>query len=408
MCIRDRGTGTWGGETWDTPRSVSSFVIELRTWSLDNWGEDLIASPRGGAIYVWDKSGGLAARATEITQAPDTNLRVLVSEEARQIVSFGAHTGSASDPLFIAWCDSEDYTNWTPDITNTAGDRRIDQGSEIVTAIQTRGGILIFTDTGAHMMQQVGPPDIYVTRKLGGAISIASPSAAIDVSGIAYIMAKNNFHVYDGTLRVLNCDVWTRVFDQEKSDDAINTEQYGSVFCSHVKNFNEVWWFYPSKGEVANDKYVVYNYVENCWYYGTLSRSSFRDFSEFVEAPYGFDEDGNLYIHEQGVNANGSAMNPYLMSGHFDIADGDELMHVSQMIPDFDRLTGNVKLTLYQRKWPQGSDITKGPYQLGPSTEHSGVRARARHLAFKVEQDTVDHSFRMGNWRAIIRPDGER
>lgn len=402
------GTMSWGDETWDTPRTDSNFVGELRTWSLDNWGEDLIASPKGGAIYVWDASSGFGTRATIISQAPSTNLRVLVSESARQIISLGAHNGSASDPLFIAWCDSEDYTNWTPDITNTAGDKRIDQGSEIITGVQSRGGIVIFTDTGAHILQAVGAPNIYETRKLGGAISIASPSAAVDVSGVLYAMAKTNFYVYDGTLRVLPCDVWTKIYDREKSAEALNQNQTVSVFCSHVKNFNEVWWFYPSQGEVTNDRYVVYNYLENAWYYGALSRASFSDFSEFAEAPYGFDESGNLYTHEDGNDADGVAMTPYLMSGYLEIADGDQLMHISKLIPDFDRLTGDVHVTLYGKKWPQSTAYTKGPYSAGPATDEMGVRIRARHIAMYINQDGLGESFRMGSWRARVVPDGER
>jgi len=394
------GTGTWGAETWDTPRTSSTYVIDLRTWSLDNWGEDLVACPRGQGIYVWDKSAGLGTRAAIVSQAPATNLRVLVSEQSRQIISLGAHTGSASDPLFIAWCDSEDYTNWTPDIDNTAGDDRVDQGSEIVTGVQTRGGVLIFTDTGAHIMQQVGYPDIYDIRKTGGSISIAGPSAAIDVAGIVFAMGKTNFYIYDGTLRVLPCDVWTKIFDAEKSDVALNMTQASSVVCSYVKDFNEIWWFYPSGSSSVNDRYVVYNHVEGV--------ASFHDFSPFASKPYGFDSNGLYYTHEDGVNADTAAMVSYIQSGYVDIGREDQLLHLSKLIPDFDRLTGSVYVTLYGKKWPQSAPYSKGPYAVNSSSDEIGARIRARHVALYLLQNGLNESFRMGSWRARVRPDGER
>lgn len=402
------GTSSFGAETWDTPRTVSTFVLELRTWSLDNWGEDLIASPKGAGIYVWDKSGGLGARATIIANAPATNLRVVVSAQNRQLIAMGAHTGSSDDPLFVAWCDAEDYTTWTPDIINTAGDKRIDRGSKIITGIPTRSGTIIFTDTGAHMLQPVGPPDVFGLRQIGGSISIASPSAAVDVAGVVYVMGKTNFYVWDGTLRVLPCDVWTKVFDTEKTNDALNVEQSLSVFCSHMKNFNEVWWFYPSQGEVANDRYVIYNYVEGIWYYGAIDRASFHDFSEFTDGPYGLDSSGSFYTHEDGLNADTAALNPYVQSGYLDIADGDQLMHISKLIPELDRINGNLEVTLYGKKWPQSTPFTKGPYGANSTTEEMGVRIRARHISLRISQDGLNESFRVGSWRARMRPDGER
>jgi hypothetical protein len=244
------GTGTWGSETWGTPRTASTFVQELRTWSLDNWGEDLIASPRGAGIYLWDKSVGLGSRATIIANAPITNLHVFVSPENRQLISLGSHNGVSNDPLFITWTDNEDFNTWIPAIGNTAGDKRLDQGSEIVTGLPSRVGILIFTDKSVHIMQPVGGEQIYSFRQVGSGISIAGPAAAADANGVVYFMGVSNFYIYDGVLRVLPCPVWTRVFDQDKEKQqtklghTMNRSQSFSVFCSHHKDFNEVWWFY--------------------------------------------------------------------------------------------------------------------------------------------------------------------
>jgi len=402
------GTGAWGAEAWGTPRAESTFIQELRTWSLDNWGEDLIASPRGGEIYVWDKSVGLGTRAAEITQAPDTNLRVIVSPENRQLISLGAHNGVASDPLFIAWTDNEDFTTWIPAISNTAGDKRLDQGSEIVTGVPTRVGILIFTDRSVHIMQPTGGTKIYSFRQVGSGISIAGPSAATDANGIVYFMGSTNFYIYDGTLRVLPCPVWTHVYDAEKSADALNRDQAFSVYCSHNKDFNEVWWFYPSLNQSTNDRYVVYNYLEQLWYYGGMERASFHDFSPFIARPFGFDNDGNFFTHEDGVDDAGSPMNPFIESGDISVESGDELVHISKLIPDFDRLTGSVSVLLKGRKYPQRPQYERGPYSASITTGEMGVRIRARQVALRISQSGLGESFRMGAWRARMRPDGER
>lgn len=396
------GTGTWGAEAWGTPRTNSTFIQELRTWSLDNWGEDLIASPRGGEIYVWDESVGLGTRATEVTQAPNTNLRVIVSPENRQLISLGAHNGSSPDPLFIAWTDNEDFTTWIPAVGNTAGDKRLDQGSEIVTGVPTRVGILVFTDRSVHVMQPTGGAAIYSFRQVGSGISIASPAAAADANGIVYFMGSTNFYVYDGQLRVLKCPVWTHVYDD------FNRNQAFSTFCSHNKDFNEVWWFYPSGSSSVNDKYVVFNYLEGIWYYGNMERASFHDFSPFVELPFGFDNDGNFYTHEDGVNDADAPLASFIETGDLDVADGDELVHISKLIPDFDRLTGSVSVTLKGRKYPQKAQYTKGPYTTNNATAEMGVRMRARQMALRIDQSGLDESWRMGSWRARVVADGER
>ena len=396
------GTGAWGEEAWGTPRTTSTFIRELRTWSLDNWGEDLIASPREGQIYVWDESSGLGTRATVIAEAPLTNLRVIVSPENRQLISLGSHNGTTDDPLFITWTDNEDFTTWVPDITNNAGDKRLDQGALIVTAIVTRVGILVFTDRSIHIMQPTGGKAIYSFRQVGSGISIAGPAAAADANGVVYFMGSTNFYVYDGSLRVLPCPVWTRVYDDFERLQAFST------YCSHNKDFNEVWWFYPSKGKSTNDKYVVYNYVADVWYYGDMERASFHDYSTFIDLPFGFDNDGNFYTHEDGVDAGGSPMNSFIESYDMSVQDGDQLVHVSKLIPDFDRLNGSVDVILKGRKYPQKAQFTKGPYTATGLTEAMGVRIRARHLAIRVEQNKIGESWRMGSWRARARPDGER
>ncbi|KKN55460.1 hypothetical protein LCGC14_0582300 [marine sediment metagenome] len=396
------GTGPYGAETYGNPRTVSTFVTETRKWSLGNWGEDLIASPRGGKIYQWDKSNGVGTRAQEITEAPATNLSVIVSPENRQLIAFGAHTDTTDDSLFIRWCDNEDFTTWTSAADNNAGTKRLDSGSEIVAGIRSRIGVLVLTDTSVHVMQPISGNEIYAFREIASGISIAGPSAGVDAHGIVYFMGISNFYIYDGTLRVLPCPNWTRVYD------SFNIDQSFSVFCSHSKDFNEIWWFYPSEGKFSNDRYIVYNYVEKIWYYGDMDRQTFHDYSPFFKKPFGFDAAGNLYAHEDGVDADESAMVSFIESSDMSIEEGDELMHVSRLIPDFDRIAGSVEVLLKGRKQPQREQFTKGPYIATGATSEMGVRIRARYLALRITQEGIGESFRMGSWRARMQKDGER
>jgi hypothetical protein len=269
-------------------------------------------------------------------------------------------------------------------------------------------GILIFTDVSLHIMQPVGSNEIYSFRQIASGISIAGPAAATDANGIVYFMGVTNFYIFDGTLRVLPCPNWTKVFDPEKSTDALNANQSFSVFCSHLKDFNEVWWFYPSLGKTVNDRYMVYNYVEKVWYFGALERASFHDFSPFFKKPYGFNNAGDFFIHETGNDDDTSVMTPFIESGDMSIQEGGSIMHVHKLIPDFDRLNGSVSVTLKGRKWPQKTQFTKGPYIASGTTDEMGVRIRARQLAIRITQSGLGESFRMGSWRARMRPDGER
>ncbi len=396
------GVGKYGDGTYGSPRTGSTYTVELRKWSLGNWGEDLIANPRGGKIYTWDLSAGIGVRAVEIANAPLTNLHVIVSPENRQLISFGAHNGSSDDPLFIAWCDNEDFTTWIPASNNNAGTKRLDSGSTIVTGIKTRTGILILTDTSVHIMQPLSGAEVYSFREIASGISISGPSAGVDAAGVVYFMGVTNFFKYDGILTVHSCPNWTRVYR-----DIDKTQAFGT-YCSHSKNFNEVWWFYPSKGKFVNDKYIVYNYVEDIWYYGDMARTSFNDFSPFFELPYGFDDAGNLFVHESGEDADDVAMTSFIESSDMSIASGDQLMHVSKLIPDFDRISGSVTVLLKGRKYPQKTQFQKGPYLASGATAEMGCRIRARHLAIRITQTGLGESFRMGSWRARMRQDGER
>lgn len=397
------GAGTWGEHTWGTPRLTSTLIVPLRVWSLDNWGEDLIASPSGGAVYWWDRTNGLGTRAQLIATAPPRNLRVIVSPENRQLICFGTSDEFGDlDPLLVKWSDSEDFTNFVIEAENNAGSQRIDGGSEIIAGIRTRSGILIWTDKSLHLMQPTGDSLVYDFRQLGTGVALAGPNAVIDAAGVVFGFGIDNFYVYDGTLRILPCDVWTRVFS------SFNVAQRRMVYTALNSPFSEIWWFYPPSGVNSNTRLVVYNYREDLWWYGNLQRSAFSDFGRVFEKPFGIDDDGEIYTHEDGVDDDGAAMDRYLISDDVEIGEGQAAMHVSTLIPDFKQLTGTATVTLRGRLYPAATQKTKGPHNVTSSTRKISTRMKARQVALEVRMDHLGGSFRMGDWRADISQDGER
>lgn len=285
------GGGVWGGGVWGGVQA-SGLPQRIRLWSLVNWGEDLIASPRDGAIYWWDRTLGPNNRAVLIENAPRKVARILLSGQDRHLVALGA-----DDPLTISWCSQEDFDTWIATPINTAGDQRLDAGSELITGIRTRGEIVVWADNSVVSMSFDGPPLVFGFTERGESLTIISPNAMAEINGIVYFMANSDFMVYDGLLRVLPCDVRDHVFGR------LNTEQQEKVYCSINRTNNEVWWFFPTGDEEEPNEYVIFNYLENCWYYGTLERSAFHDISPIFDTPYGASPDGKLWKHEIGVDS---------------------------------------------------------------------------------------------------------
>ena len=402
------GWGTCGyggpGRGWGTPCAASTMIIPLRVWSLDTWGEDLIASPSGGAVYWWDRSKGFSNRAELIEGAPRRNLSVMVSPENRQLICLGTTDDlGALDSLFIKWSDNEDFTQFQIEAENNAGSQRIDAAaSELIAGIRTRSGILLWTDQSLHLMQPTGDSLVYEFRQLGAGVSLAGPNAVLDAQGVVFAMAVDNFYVYDGVLRVMPCEVWTRVFRN------FNVEQRRMVFAARNNAFSEIWWFYPSSESNTNDKVVVYNYRDNNWWYGDLQRSAFHDFSPLYNKPYGFDDAGELYTHEDGESADGAAIERYLISDDIEVGEGQEILHINKLIPDFKELVGGAAVTLKGRLHPAAPVKTKGPHPVTASTRKVSTRMRARQISLTITMDELDGRFRMGDWRAEAETDGER
>lgn len=397
------GAGTYGASTWGTARPTSVILAMARTWSLDTWGEDLIANPRGGGIYVWDTSAGTGTRATVISGAPSTARAIFVSEENRHLVALGAHDGSADDPMLVRWSTSEDYTDFAPSDLDTAGEKRLDGGTEIYCPVKTRTGTLIFTDASLWLMTFEGPPYTFGFDQKGSNGGIRGPNAAKNVKDKVYWMGANDFFVYDGSINVLPCDVLNYVMDD------INSDQSAMVYAGANKNFGEVWWLYPSAASSECDKYVLYNTLENTWAFGSLARTVYIGDSTVFSNAYATGADGYLYDHEYGVDGNGSAINATLESGAIEIGEGEQIMHISGVIPDFEQLTGTMALTMTSKKFPHSQQSrTKGPYSITSTTEQIHPRMRGRQIELSLSLNEVGGDFRMGTLRVDVKAHGKR
>ena len=407
------GTGGYGLGFYGIGQAGVGILVPLRIWSLDNFGEDLLASPNGETLFHWDRSAGPTTRAIVVPTAPATIQRMLISPQARHVIALGSGTGSFTSPgdpdkLFIRWASQENFADWIPLVTNTAGDLRLDIGSQILTAIESRGDIIIFTDESLHALQFIGGEFVFALRHLGQSVSIVGPNAAVDVNGVVRFMGEDDFLIYDGVLRVLQCDVRNTVFED------FNVAQGSKVYGAVSKQFTEVWWFYPSAQSNENDRYVKYNYKENAWDFGTIDRTAFHDSSRFLTKPYGTD-DGKLYQHETGVDevTDSGSLQPMvtlLESGESEVETaGEHLMHVGAMIPDFKTLVGSIDLTLFGVAYPQSPTvITKGPFTVISTSDRIPLRFRARQVAIRIESDAIGDNWRMGEWRAEARPHGRR
>lgn len=311
------GTESWGSGAWGSSTSIASGS-QLRLWSQDNFGEDLILNVRGGGVYYWDESSGTGARAVNITSlsgasnVPTIALQVMVSDTDQHVIAFGVNPigSSTIDPLFVRFSDQENVADWTPTATNTAGGVRINSGSEIIGAVQTRQEILIWTDVSLHSMRFIGAPFIFEFTRLSSDVSMISPNAAVNARGVVYFMDRRNFYVYNGSVQPVPCSVKEHVFSN------LNQDQAFKVFAAENTDYNEVSWFYPvGSGNTEITNYVTFNYEENLWSVGTLARGSWVGGTtrQYPLAATAVDGGSNyLYEHEVGYDADGEAMTAFI------------------------------------------------------------------------------------------------
>ena len=425
------GAGAWNeaGTTWN---NSGTTTFGIRLWHQQNFGEDLVLGFDGGKLYTWDVTNGKTTRGVLVSSlagasgVPTTHNNIVVSDVSRFVFCLGVNAFGSSDldPLLIRWSDQESLVDWTPSATNQAGSLRLSQGSKIITGANSRQAVLIWTDAALYSLQYVGAPIVWGANLVGENISIASKNAVAYANGIAYWMGTDKFYKYDGRTETLKCDLRRYVFND------FNENQYEQVFAGTNESFNEIWWFYCATGSDVPNRYVIYNYSEDVWYFGNLTRTAWVD-SGARDNPLAATTSGKLVEHEQGLDDNETgtpaAITAFITSADFDLDDGHRLFLVNRIMPDvtFDGSTidnPSVTLTL-DPLTNSGSGIKSTPSEGGNSsgtvtrsattpveafTSQLDVRVRGRQLNLKIQSNATGVQWQLGSPRLDMRPDGRR
>jgi len=416
------GTDGYGLGGWGEPSTVSNVTLEARQWSLDNFGEDLIATQLNGGTYRWDTSAGTSTRAAIVANAPTTSRLSLVSSPDRHLILFGTETTignpATQDDLLLRFSDQEDINNYTPTAENTAGSLRIADGSRIIAAERSRGQTLVWTDTSLHSLQFIGPPFTFGLRQLGQNCGIIGQHAGIDLNGNSFWMSQDSFYTFDGSVKKLPCTVEQFVFNN------LNQTASENAFAGHNGEFNEILWFYARTGSDQINAIVAYNYQEGTWWTGTLARTSWID-RETYDNPIATQYLGNttannetilgltsgatqIYLHEQGNDADGQAMEAYLKSGAVQIGQGDDFSFVSKLIPDVQNQSGTLNLDFEFLRYPNDANAVTKSTSFTSGTEKVDLRGRGRQFTANIVSNTTGTAWRLGTMRFDVQPDGRR
>ena len=424
------GAGPWSAGAWGV--GVPSDV-QIRLWSQANFGEDLIFAPRGGDIYFWDATAGLTSRGVTLASiapvganVPSVQDLILVSDISRFVFCFGCNdlASATKNPMLIRWSDQENATQWTPAATNQAGSLQLSRGAEIIAAKQARQEVLVWSDSALYALQYVGAPVVWGAQLVGENISIASQNAVAYANGVAFWMGIDKFYKYDGRTQPLPCNLRKFVFND------FNTAQYRQVFSGTVEAYHEVWWFYCSAESDTADRYVVYNYLDNIWYYGTMDRTAWLD-SGLRDYPLAATYSNNLVNQEEGVDDNelgaSTPIHAYASTAEFDLDDGHQFNFIWRVLPDitFDGSTiesPSAVMTLLPMQ-NSGSGYNS-PASVGGSnngtitrsavlpiekfTEQINTRVRGRQMTMKIESTEAGVTWQLGSPRLDMRPDGRR
>jgi len=412
-----------GGRGWNQPTSTgaSDFTSQITQWSLDNFGEDVVANRRGSSIYFYDTDASATPlRATLVSGAtnstPTTVNSIIVSPNDRHLVCLGSNqfntTASPTgtfDPMTVRWSNQEDITNWVPSLSSTAGETVLTDGTEIVGGIRSRNAINIWTDNSLWTMTFVGPPFTFGFNQLGSNCGLIAPHAAVDYDGISVWMGYDNFYVFDGQVKNLDCTVRRFIFDR------LNRDQKDKIFCGINSEFKEVIWLYPSTDSEECDSYVIWSPSENYWTYGSSIFTTFADKTVFGNTiTTGVTAGGNnLYNNEPaGVfTENGQPQSSFIESADFDMADGNEIMFLSRVIPDFTLNDGALTFSIKTKDFPESStarEKPQPPHTVTNSTVKIDMRARGRQGRIRVSCNAANTSWRWGSVRLAIQPDGRR
>lgn len=428
------GGSGWGAGPWNTDVWGAEFDFnvdeQLRIWAQDNFGEDLIFNVRAGGIYYWQNSTGLTARGVllaDLTGAeastPTRAQQVLVSDRDRHVIAFGANQGgsTARDPMLIRFSDQENPLVWDPTATNTAGDLRLGSGSRIIRAIQTKREILVWTDASLYSMQFIGPPFTFGIQQISTAMTTIGFNCFTSVEDNTFWMGNGAFFVYSGQVQELPCPVKEAVFGD------LNFNQTDKIYAGTNSQFSEVIWFYPSRNSDENDRYVIYNYQDNAWYFGSLARTAWLDCCP-DPFPIAAGTDGRLFFHENGLN-DGSTIPPsplpaFIESAPVDIGDGEQFMFIRRIVPDVtfaestsdDNLPPRVNMQLQAQNYPgsalgnsqEGLTVRQAAFPVEEYTEQVHIRLRGRTIRLRVESNQLNTRWILGTPRIDVRPDGRR
>ena len=443
------GSGVWGDSTWGSERTTSNTVIDAANWSLDNYGEDLIATIRNGASFIWYPNAGTGVndRASLIPNNPTASVMSIVSDRDRHLLQLGTETSignsGTQDPMFIRFSNQEDITDWEPTSTNTAGTFRLDDGTTIVGAVKAKDYVLILTDTAAYTLQYVGTPYTFSIRKVGSNCGLIGQHAVCFVNGAVWWMGNTgSFYKFDGTVSIIPSLVQDFVFTTiGEGNLGINFTQGSSVYAGLNSLYSEITWFYPTADSTLINRSVTFNYNENVWTTGTLARTTWEDSNVFkyphatkydatviptVPTINGATAGGSYYfVQEVGKNevlsltsvaTTSIAISSYIRSGDFDLdvdGDGEYFIKIRRFIPDFKNLTGSAAVTIYLRYYPADTTVANGETYIGPftittSTDKVDTRARARLASIQIESSSLDDNWRYGIFRMDSQPDGRR
>jgi hypothetical protein len=436
------GTDTWGAGGWGDASSTSDVILDPGSWSLDHFGQILVATVKNGKTFQWSpinsEPNALTTRAAIVNGAPTKSVMSIVSERDRHLIILGTETvigsGSTQDKMFIRFSDQEDISNYAPTSVNTAGTFRLDSGVKIIGAAKAKDYILVLTDSAAYVMQFVGPPFTFSIRQVGSNCGAIGQHAIKYVNGAVWWMGQaGGFFVYDGTVKALPCLVEDFVFTNKGNNLGINYNAGEIVYAGLNHLYNEINWFYPKSGSDKNDRLVSYNFDENVWTTGSLDRTSYAD-ATLYDNPYAtkFNATGTptyptiqgvtningsstYYAHEIGnneVSATGvkTAIPAFIQSGDFNLGEGEVFISMRRFIPDFKLLTGDAQITINLRDYPADAALSSplGPFTINSSTDKIDTRARSRFASLKIANTSTDQNWRFGTFRADVQPDGMR
>ena len=424
------GAGSWGAGTWGTGGTSDT---QIRLWSQANFGEDLLFGPRGGPRYYFDATSGLTSRGVLLSSVspatanvPTVQDVILVSDISRFVFCFGCNAlaSATKNPMLIRWSDQEDSTQWTPAATNQAGSLQLSRGAEIIAAKQARQEVLVWSDSALYALQYVGAPVVWGAQLVGENISIASQNAVAYANGVAYWMGVDKFYKYDGRTQPLPCNLRKFVFND------FNTAQYRQVFSGTVEAYHEIWWFYCSTESSTADRYVVYNYLDNIWYYGTMDRTAWLD-SGLRDFPLAATYNNNLVNQEEGVDNNelgdSTPIHAYATTAEFDLDDGHQFNFIWRVLPDitFDgSIAANPSAVMTLLPMQNSGSGYNSPASVGGSNDGTitrsavlpiekftgqlNTRVRGRQMVMKIESTESGVTWQLGSPRLDMRPDGRR